>query len=209
MEHDLDAHQLIDLLGRVEPDDPVLDGIDIDEVTREIDPKRLTKKEFVALLEALDRLAAGGADLDLSRMDPRNFARLISRASKDQIGKLLDQQQLRRRILDEIFRRMGSHYRSEHAASVRAVVHWRFTGGGDEDGYDRYESVLADGTCTVNTERTQDPRATITIDPVEFLKLITNNASAPVLFMTGKIKVKGDLAFAAGLTGLFDLPAAA
>ncbi len=32
------------------------------------------------------------------------------------------------------------------------------------------------------------------------------DASAPVLFMTGKLKIRGDLAFAAGLTGYFHLP---
>lgn len=206
---DLDGHQLVELLGRVEPSDPVLTGIDIDEVSRAIDPKRLSKKEFVALLAALDRLAAAGVDLDLSLMDPTNFARLITRASKDQVARLMEQPRLRGRILDEIFRRMRSHYRSERAATVHAVVHWRFTGGTDEDGYDRYESVLADGECTVNTQRTQDARCTITIDPADFLKLITNNVSAPLLFMTGKVKIKGDLAFAAGMTNLFDLPSAA
>jgi putative sterol carrier protein len=203
---DLDAHQLIEVLGRVQPSDPRLAGID--EVCRAIDPKDLDKKEFVALLAALDRLAAAGVDLDLSLMDPVNFARLITRASKDQVARLMEQPGLRGRILDEIFRRMHAHYRSEQAAKVRAVVHWRFTGGAGEDGYDRYESVLADGQCTVNTVRTQDPRCTVTIDPTDFLRLVTNNASAPVLFMTGKVKIKGDLAFAAGITSLFDLPRA-
>lgn len=206
---DLDPHQLITALGRLSPSDEAIADVDIDAVTRAIDPKELGKKEFVALLSALDRLAGDGADLDLSTMAPENFARLITRASKDQIERLMGQPQLRTRILDEIFRRMSRHYRSEHAASVRAVVHWRLTGGADEDGFDRYESVLGEGTCTVNKERTQDARVTITIDPVDFVKLITSNASAPVLFMTGKLKVKGDLAFAAGLTGLFDLPSAA
>ncbi|HEX4703571.1 MAG TPA: SCP2 sterol-binding domain-containing protein, partial [Pseudonocardiaceae bacterium] len=30
--------------------------------------------------------------------------------------------------------------------------------------------------------------------------------SGAVLFMTGKLKIKGDLGFAAGLTSLFDIP---
>lgn len=206
---ELDPHELVAALERLSPSDEAIAGIDIDVITRAIDPKDLGKKEFVALLSALDRLAGEGADLDLSTMAPDNFARLIARASKDQIERLLGQPRLRTRILDEIFRRMSRHYRSEHAATVRAVVHWRLTGGADEEGFDRYESVLSDGSCTVNKERTQDARVTITIDPVDFVKLITSNASAPVLFMTGKLKVKGDLAFAAGLTGLFDMPSAA
>ena len=47
---------------------------------------------------------------------------------------------------------------------------------------------------------------TITLSPYDFLRLITAHASAPVLFMTGRLKVRGDLAFAASLMTLFDLP---
>jgi putative sterol carrier protein len=48
----------------------------------------------------------------------------------------------------------------------------------------------------------------VTLAPVEFLKLVTGNASAPLLFMSGKLKVAGDLGFAAGLTSLFNIPKA-
>ena len=48
----------------------------------------------------------------------------------------------------------------------------------------------------------------MTLTPADFLKLATGNASAPVLFMTGKLKVKGDLGFAAGFMSLFNIPKA-
>ncbi len=60
----------------------------------------------------------------------------------------------------------------------------------------------------MNRESTREPRVTITLSPLDFVRLITRTASAPMLFVTGKVKVKGDLGFAAGLTGLFDLPRA-
>ncbi|MFD1048182.1 SCP2 sterol-binding domain-containing protein, partial [Kibdelosporangium lantanae] len=59
---------------------------------------------------------------------------------------------------------------------------------------------------TVSRAMTRDARVTITMPPQDFLRLITSNASAPVLFMTGKLRIRGDLAFAAGMLGLFDLP---
>jgi putative sterol carrier protein len=101
---------------------------------------------------------------------------------------------------------MTAHLRIERARDVDAVVQWRFSGGTGEGGYDRYETVIAGGACKVGREMTSDPRVTITMPPHEFLRLITSNASAPVLFMTGKLKIRGDLAFAAGMLGLFDLP---
>jgi len=205
----LGADRVVVLLDGLDPADPALAELDINVIGQVVDPRSLGRDQFVALLAALDRLAGLGAHVDLSRMDARTFARIIGRASTDQVKGVLARPELRTRILDEIFRRMSEHLRTERAATVNAVVHWRLTGGSGESGYDRWETVIENGTCLVYRESTRDPRVTITVHPVDFLKLITNNASGPVLFLTGKLKIKGDLGFAAGLTSLFDLPRAA
>lgn len=204
----LDPDRLVALLDGLTPDDPALADLDINTIGQVVDPKGLGRDQFVRLLAALDRLAGLGANVDLSRMDADTFARIIGHASSEQVRGALARTELRTRILDEIFRRMSDHLRTDRAAHVSAVVHWRLTGGTGEGGYDRWETIVEDGVCVVNRESTRDPRVTITVHPLDFLKLITNNASGPVLFMTGKLKIKGDLGFAAGLTGLFDLPRA-
>jgi putative sterol carrier protein len=145
---------------------------------------------------------------DWGQVDAQTFATIVTNATTDQLKTIFGQPAWRTRVLAEIFRRMGEHLRADRAAHVTAVVHWRLTGGADPDGHDRYETVIEGGTCTVNREWTRDPRVTITLSPIDFVRLITQNASAPMLFVTGKVKVKGDLGFAAGLTGLFDLPRA-
>ncbi|MER5261116.1 SCP2 sterol-binding domain-containing protein [Actinosynnema sp. NPDC002837] len=202
----LSPQELISTLKQVDPGDPALKDVDIDVIARGIDPKKLGRDEFADLLDALGALADGGADLDLAKMDPQNFARIISRASKDQIEAVTSRPGLRERVLDEVFRRMEAHFRSERAGATRAVVHFRLTGGSDGD--DVYEAIIENAECTINKEQTRDPRAVVTLGPVEFLKLATGNASAPVLFMTGKLKVKGDLGFAAGFMSLFNIPKA-
>ncbi|MFI9008534.1 SCP2 sterol-binding domain-containing protein [Actinosynnema sp. NPDC053489] len=202
----LDPRELISTLRRVDPGDPALKDVDIDVIARGIDPKKLGRDEFADLLDALGALADGGADLDLAKMDAQNFARIISRASKDQVEAVTARPGLRERVLDEVFRRMEVHFRSERAGATRAVVHFRLTGGFDGD--DLYEVVIEDAACAIGKGATRDPRAVVTLGPVEFLKLATGNASAPVLFMTGKLKVKGDLGFAAGFMTLFDIPKA-
>ena len=202
----LSPQELISTLRQVDPGDPALTDVDIDVIARGIDPKKLGRDELADLLDALGALADGGADLDLAKMDPQNFARLISRASKEQIEAVTSRHGLRERVLDEVFRRMEAHFRSERAGATRAVVHFRLTGGAD--GEDVYEAVIENAACTINKGETRDPRAVVTLSPVEFLKLATGNASAPVLFMTGKLKVKGDLGFAAGFMSLFTIPKA-
>jgi putative sterol carrier protein len=204
----LSPSQLVELLRQVDPATDHLEQVDIDAIGRAIDPTRLSGGEFRTLLEQVDRLAGAGAGVDLSRMGAQTFARLIGRASKEQLTEVLAKPELRARILGEIFRRMREHLRAEKAGSVAAVVHWRFADGSGADGYDRYETVIDHGECATSDDQTRPARVTITIGPYDFLRLITSNASAPVLFMTGKLKVRGDLAFAASMMGLFDLPRA-
>ena len=202
----LSPSQLIELLERLDPASARLEQIDIDAIGRAVDPKRLRDGEFRMLIEQVDRLV--GAGVDLSRMGARTFAGLIGRASKKQLTEVLAKPDLRELILDEVFRRMRSHLRVEKTRDVEAVVHWRFPSEPGADDYERYETVIERGECTSRREQTGSPRVTITVCPYDFLRLITNNASAPVLFMTGKLKVRGDLAFAASMMGLFDLPRA-
>ena len=204
----LSPSQLVELLKQLDPTSDRLEQVDIDAIGRAIDPTLLRGGEFRTLLEQVDRLAGAGAGVDLSRLGAQTFARLIGRASKVQLAEVLAKPVLRARILDEIFRRMQSHLRAEKAGSVSAVVHWRFPDVPGGDSYDRYETVIDHGRCTTSRDRSQSPRVTITVCPYDFLRLITSNASAPVLFMTGKLKVRGDLAFAASMMGLFDLPRA-
>lgn len=202
----LSPQELISTLRQVDPGDPALAGVDIDVVARGIDPKKLGEDEFADLLDALGALADGGADLDLAKMDAQNFARIISRASKGQIDAVTSRPGLRERVLDEVFRRMEVHFRADRAGATRAVVHFHLTGGTSGD--DAYEVIIENAECTIGKGATRDARATVTLGPVEFLKLATGNASAPVLFMTGKLKVKGDLGFAAGFMSLFNIPKA-
>jgi putative sterol carrier protein len=130
----------------------------------------------------------------------------VSSASRAQLESVVAERPLRDRVLDEIFARMGAHIRSDRARDLHAVVHWRLSGGIGEGGYDRYETVIAHGSCTVSRDMRSSPRVTITIAPADFFRLITHQSTPAVLFVTGRIKVKGDLAFAAGLIGFFDLP---
>ncbi|MCP2166254.1 SCP2 sterol-binding domain-containing protein [Goodfellowiella coeruleoviolacea] len=204
----LSPDELITTLRRLDPASDAARQLDIDVVARAIDPKKLSREQFVDLLAVLGDLADAGAAVNLSQLDPQNFARLIARAGKDQIEAVTSQPVLRERILDEVFRRMEVHFRADRAGSTKAVVHWRISGAATDDGYDRYETVIENETCAVSKNGSREPRATVTLTPVDFLKLVTGNASAPVLFMTGKLKVAGDLAFAAGLTNLFTIPKA-
>jgi putative sterol carrier protein len=91
---------------------------------------------------------------------------------------------------------------------VDAVVHFEITdapGGGS----DIYEVVIRDGKIeTIDEPTEQQPRVKIKTAPVAFLKLVTGQQSGPVMFMTGKLKLEGDVMFASQMTSFFRIPTA-
>jgi putative sterol carrier protein len=137
-------------------------------------------------------------------IDPKDFAAQISQTPDEQLAAGM-QSEMRGTILSEIFGRMEQHFRADAAKNIDAVIHFTITdkpGGGE----DQYEVVIKDGACSVSDTPTREARTTFTIDPVSFLKLVTGNASGPLLFTTGKLKISGDLPFAAQTAGLFTVP---
>ncbi|MFD9889499.1 SCP2 sterol-binding domain-containing protein [Amycolatopsis sp. NPDC058986] len=197
---------LIDALERIDPTGPEAHSLDVNVLADVVNPRDLGKDDFRRLLAALLRIAERAPAFDLSKVDPVRFANLVAAASRVQLERVVAERTLRERVLGEIFDRMGAHIRHERAKNVHAVIHWRLSGGVGDGGYDRYETVISHGACTVSREMREKPKVTITIAPTDFFRLITHQATPAVLFVTGKIKVKGDLAFAAGLIGFFDLP---
>lgn len=179
--------------------------VDIDAFARAIDPRLLDEQQFVQVIDTLDMLGRVGTGIDLAAMRTDTFVWFVARASPAQLADLMAHPHLRHVVFDEIFRRMGEHLDQTRAATLRAVVHWRFTGGAD-DGYDRFETVIDNGVCKSGTEPTADPRVTITLAPADFLRVVTGGVHVAMLFMRGKVKVRGDIAFAANLISYFDLP---
>ena len=141
---------------------------------------------------------------DLASVDPAQFTKMVKSASKDQLEAALASDS-RGKILDEIFARFPAQFRADRAGSTNAVIHWNITGRPD-GGADSYELVIADGACTLSPSADAEPKLAVTISGVDFLQLISGAGNPMMMFMTGKLKAKGDLGLAANLANLFDLP---
>jgi hypothetical protein len=181
-------------------------GVDIDAFARAVDPQRLDDAQFVQLVDVLDMLGRTGTGIELAKMRTDTFVWFVSRASGSQLEQLMAHGHLRHVVFGEIFRRMGEHLDPVRAADLHAVVHWRFTGGTGHGGFDRFQTLIESGACTSGRHPTDDARVTLTLSPVDFLRAVTGSVNVALLFMRGKVKVRGDLAFAAGLINYFDLP---
>ena len=144
----------------------------------------------------------------LATFDATQLAQLVAGASDEDLAAGMSDPEGRKSTLDEIFRRMAEHVKPEKAKGTDAVVHFKILDRAD-GGYDHYEVVLKDGVCTVTDEPALEARVTFKIGPVDFLRLVSGNAAGPMLFMAGKLKIEGDLMFAATMTSLFRIPDAA
>ena len=147
----------------------------------------------------------GAGEIDPTQIDANELAQNMAQATDEQLAELMAGP-MRGQILSEIFRRMSEHFRADSARDTDAVIHWRI-GGRSDDEFDRYETVIADGACDAHEGyQHEEARVTFTIGGADFLRLVTGNAAGPMLFMSGKLKIKGDMMFAASAASLFTIP---
>jgi len=143
---------------------------------------------------------------DFNTVDPKTFAQLVKNASDSQLADIMKSEQ-RGKILDTIFARFPELFRPDRAGSTNAVIHWNITDRPD-GGVDTYELVIANGVCTLSPSADQEPKLAVTVGPVDFLKVVSGAGNPMMMFMTGKLKAKGDLGLAANIANLFDIPKA-
>jgi hypothetical protein len=142
----------------------------------------------------------------LASIGPKEFAQLVKTTPDSQIAEVMAGDS-RSKILDEVFNRMPTLFRPEKAGNTSAVIHWIITGG-PAGASDTYETVIENGACTVTNQAAREPKLAMTMDPVTFLKVVSGDGNPMMMFMTGKIKAKGDLGLAANVAKLFDIPKA-
>ena len=142
----------------------------------------------------------------LATIGPKEFAQLVKSTPDSKIAEVMGSEN-RSKILDEVFNRMPTLFRADRAGATQAVIHWNITGG-PGGATDTYETVIEDGACTVTNQPVREPKLAMTMDPVTFLKVVSGDGNPMMMFMTGKIKAKGDLGLAANVAKLFDIPKA-
>jgi len=143
---------------------------------------------------------------NFSTVEPQEFARIVKSTSDAKIAEVMGSDQ-RQKILTQVFDRMPQLFRADRAGSTNAIIHWTITGRPD-GGADTFEIVISNGTCTASPTPRHDPKLSLTMGPVDFVKLISGSGNPMMMFMTGKLKAKGDLGLAANVQNLFDIPKA-
>ena len=154
---------------------------------------------------ALDQLKKFASDAPAQIAD--GLGKLVRDASPERLEQVM-RSPARRAVLDGIFWQMPRQLDAKAAANVKTAIRWNITGRAD-DGVDTYLLEVNNGTATTNRgAKGPDPKLTITMDGVEFLRLISGTSDPMSAYFKGRIQLAGDIMVAAQLAQIFKMPSA-
>ena len=143
-------------------------------------------------------------EIDISQIDmsPEQFTEMVRGASDADIETGIRTAGVEA-VLDRIFDGMRERFLPEKAKGVTADIQWVVT---DQDGEFPYALRVNDGAAALEKGRAASPRVTLTAGLVPFLRLISGQENGVQLFMSGRLKVAGDLMFSQQVQTFFAVP---
>lgn len=106
-------------------------------------------------------------------------------------------------VLDRVFDNMPRAFRPEKARGQSVAFQYVID---TPDGAKEYFVRLHDGTCETGRGTVDSPKLTMKVALPEFLRLITGQLNGTQAFLTGKIKLSGDIFYAAKFENWFERP---
>lgn len=89
----------------------------------------------------------------------------------------------------DIFKNMSERFKADKAGDMNATVQFDLTGEGGGQWY----VVVANGSAAVEQGTTDNPKATIRMNAADYVDMTTGALNPMAAFMSGKVKVEGDL----------------
>ena len=99
----------------------------------------------------------------------------------------------------EIFENMPSKLNASTAAGMNNVIQYDL--GGDGGGV--YHCKISDGACEVGEGAADAPDMTVSMDASDFVSMIGGELDGMAAFMSGKLRVSGDMGLAMKMQSLF------
>jgi putative sterol carrier protein len=101
----------------------------------------------------------------------------------------------------ETFDAMAGRFQPNKASGVNATLQYDITG--DQGG--TWNAVIKDGTCAVAEGPAATPNLTLSMSSQDWLDMIGGKLSGQMAFMSGKLKLKGDMGLAMKVGSLFSV----
>ena len=100
----------------------------------------------------------------------------------------------------EVFTEISNRLAANPAKTAGLNASYAFDLSGDEGG--PYQIVLADGKGEAGPGAPENPNITISMKDTDFVDLATGKLDGTAAFMSGKLKIKGDMTLAMKLQGV-------
>ena len=104
-------------------------------------------------------------------------------------------------VLQQIFAGMCEAFLPDKAGSQSAVIQYDVNAGGTTHSY---QLKVAGGKCELVKGAAGPARVTLALLAPDFLRLVTGKLNGMQAFMTGKLKLTGDMMFAQVMQGWFE-----
>ncbi len=104
------------------------------------------------------------------------------------------------KVLGQVFENMANQFQPDKAAGQSAVIGWDIT---SPEGTHSYQLKVADGACTAVQGNAEPARVTLGMALPDFLRFLTGQLDGMQAFMTGKLKLSGDMMFAQSMQAWF------
>ena len=101
----------------------------------------------------------------------------------------------------EVFNKMPEVFNPSAAQGLNAVFQYDISG----EGGGQWNVVVKDGTCQVHEGAHAAPTVTLTMSDETWLAMVNKELNGMQAFMSGKLKVSGDIMLAQRINDLFPL----
>ena len=103
---------------------------------------------------------------------------------------------------DQVVNEMPNYFLPDKAGNTTAAIQFDLTG---DDPGPRYIKI-ADGAATSGKGEIENPNLTLTATASDFVKIFTGGLDPTAAFMSGKLKIKGDMGLAIRMQSMFRRP---
>jgi len=127
------------------------------------------------------------------------LATLIEGRSDEEITRGVEERGVES-VLDGVFQGMADAFLPDKAAGQSAIVQYDVTVAGQPH---TYQLKIGGGKCEIVKGRADTPRVTLTLALPDFLRVVAGKLPPVQAFMSGKLKLSGDMMIATAMQGWF------